>query len=239
MDHLSNAKIKAWAAESMAVLHTPFLQDLYSQWTTNRETIVSALAKSSVVCDNGIQQVTFFSVDYVVELMSAYEASLLLEAAPPRRPLKFEPIESIESRLRKFVEGSCDERSQVALVELEFFSQEEIEAKYESKVVKGIGCFVAVYVIPEVGNRLQTNYRKDFAEYICERGKSVCLVEVCDGNVRICTLDLNQIPQFLIKSFTPVRFDNFEWHEGCVKFVGMNDPDSNDNAMGECNEDCI
>jgi len=226
---MSDAKIKQWAVETMSILSRSFLQDLQSQWTANREAIVGAIAKNPVVCDNGHQQVTFFSADYIVELLRLYEST-----CPTTSTLNFKPLESIEAKLRKCVEGSFEEFAQVALFEFEFFSQDEIESNYKIESRRGIGCFIDVYVIPAVGKRPQTNCSRFYADEICALGNAVCLVEVCDDNVKVCTLDLKyQIPEFLIKSFKPVRFDNFEWHEGCAKFVGMNDPDSNDVDTGD------
>lgn len=129
------------------------------------------------------------------------------------------------------VESNINDQFVTSIREIELFSVAEMEAKYEKKLVMGMHCEVLAYIIDD------HRYKAWYVDEICNLGKVKCIIEESPKGIKISTLDLKyQIGFELIKSMKQIRFDHFDWYEGYVDFVGVNELDSNDVAAFEIEE---
>ena len=109
--------------------------------------------------------------------------------------------------------------------EIEFFTLEEMLEKYPIGTVRGIsGCDIKVLQLSD-----WNNCRYSYVEELCKLHKSICIIEESQNKTKICTLDAqHQIPHYFFKAIRQIRFDHFDWHEGYVDFVNVNDLDTNE-----------
>ena len=114
--------------------------------------------------------------------------------------------------------------------EIEFFSVKDLEEKYEVKTTRGMHCDHLTYTIGF------SNYKKSYWDEIVNLGSAICIIEESEKGFKIVTLDKKyQIDEELVKNIRQVRFDNFDYGEGYINFVGVNELDANDQAGLEAN----
>lgn len=115
------------------------------------------------------------------------------------------------------------------IVEVTLYTIEEFSKMYDVKERQGMHGMIPCYFIGD-----WNAYAKWKIDEILEQGVVRCISEVTDRSIKICTLDgIYQIPNFTIKSMKRLRFDNFDWHEGLIEFVGVDELDTNDRVALE------
>lgn len=114
---------------------------------------------------------------------------------------------------------------------IELYTLEEFQAKYEKKLVMGMQGEIPAYIIE--GDQ----YRAWYIEEMLSKEITKCIIEESPNGIKISTIDLKyQIADYMIKSIKQIRFDHFDWYEGYVNIVGVNDLDGNELASLEIEE---
>lgn len=110
------------------------------------------------------------------------------------------------------------------LMEVTLYTIEELSEMYEVRDRQGMMGMIPCYFVGD-----WDAYAKWKIDEILGLGVAKCLVQSTDKSVKICTLDIRyQIPLFTIKSMKRLRFDDFDWFEGFIDFVGVHELDTND-----------